>query len=434
MRHPLAGALRRPWRLLAVLLAVIGLALAAPHLWAWYHLRAARAELGRYRFSAARDHLGRCLRVWPRSAEAHLLASRAARQAGDLQAAGQHLRECQRLRPGTADEVILEWALLQAAAGAPDKVEDYLRGRAAQSPSEAPLVWEAMAEGYARLHRTPEALAVAEWWLRQRPDDVQALVARGNVYRMAKDHQLASADFRRALERDAGRDDVRWGLAVALSEIGRYQEALAHLEWLRPRRPDDPELLVRVARCQARLGRADDARRLLEEVLAAHPDDGPALTNLGQMLVQAGRLDEAEGVLRRAARAQPHAYSPNWALYDCLNRQHKVAEARAQLAVTEGITNRAGRVAEITRQLSARPHDPALYCELGHLCLEGGQPEVGESWLLSALRQDPNYRPAHAALAEYYRRRGDERAEEHRRQAEAPAAASASGVAPPARP
>ena len=106
------------------------------------------------------------------------------------------------------------------------------------------------------------------------------------------------------------------------------------------------------------------------------------------------------------------------------------------LAAADAIKDRADRVAEITtRQLSARPHDPALHCELGKLCLQGGQLEVGESWLLSALRQGPNYRPAHAALADYYRQRGDsERAEEHRRRAEAPAAASAAGPAPPPRP
>ena len=37
------------------------------------------------------------------------------------------------------------------------------------------------------------------------------------------------------------------------------------------------------------------------------------------------------------------------------------------------------------------------------LLIQGGQLEVAESWLLSAPRQDPNHRDAHAALAELYR-------------------------------
>jgi predicted Zn-dependent protease len=415
MRRPLA-------RLLALLVVLAGLALGAPHLWAWYHLRAARADLGRHHAGEARAHLDRCLRVWPKSVEAHLLASRAARQAGDLQAADRHLRECQRLRQGTSDEITLEWSLLLATAGHLDEVEEYLHRRAAQSPDEAPLVWEALAQGYARVYRVLDALAVLERWLERRPDDVQALVVRGNVYRQVKASQNAAADFRRAVELDPGRDDARWGLAVSLVEIGRYQEALTHLEQLRPRRAGDPELRVRVARCYARLDRRDEARRLLEEVLAEHPDNGPALLNLGQLLVQAGRPQEAEPWLHKAVRAMPPSYPANYALYDCLNKQNKSAEARAQLAVADAIKGRLDRVAEITtRQLSARPHDPALHCELGTLFIRGGHPDVGERWLLSALQQDPNYRPAHAALADFYRRRGDlERAALHRRQAEAP--------------
>src|SRR5690348_3779971 len=115
---------RRPVRLLAVALLLAGLALGGPHLWAWHQLRAARADLGRHQPEEARAHLDRCLRVWPRSAEAHLLASRAARQGGDLEAADRHLRECQRLRGGASDEITLEWALLRAGAGHPEEVEE----------------------------------------------------------------------------------------------------------------------------------------------------------------------------------------------------------------------------------------------------------------------------------------------------------------------
>jgi tetratricopeptide (TPR) repeat protein len=415
MRRSLAG-------LLALLLVLGGLAVAAPHLWAWHHLRAARADLGRYHFAEARDHLDRCLRVWPKNADAHLLASRAARQAGDLEGADRHLREGQRRHHDTTDEITLEWSLLRAAAGHLDEVEEYLHRRAAQAPDEAPLVWEALARGYARVYRVLDALDELKHWLERSPDDVQALVVRGAVYRQVKAAQSAAADFRRAVELAPERDDARWGLAVSLVEIGRYQEALTHLEQLRPRRADDPDLLVRVARCHARLERRDEARRLLEEVLAVHPGHGPALMNLGQLLAQSGRLAQAEPLLVQAVRALPASYPANFALYDCLNQQNKAAEARAQLAVADAIKARMDRVAEITtRQLSARPHDPALHCELGTLLVRGGHPDVGESWLLRALQQDPDYRPAHAALADYYRQRGDaERAALHRRQAEAP--------------
>ena len=50
--------------------------------------------------------------------------------------------------------------------------------------------------------------------------------------------------------------------------------------------------------------------------------------------------------------------------------------------------------------------------------------DLGERWLLSALRLDPHYKPAHAALADYYREQGDEeKAESHSREAQAASAA-----------
>ncbi|HZY89372.1 MAG TPA: hypothetical protein VFE78_31405, partial [Gemmataceae bacterium] len=71
---------RRPWLALAGLaLLGAGAALAGPHLAAWYHVRAGRAELARWHAGAARAHLDRALRVWPHSEAAHLLAARAAR-------------------------------------------------------------------------------------------------------------------------------------------------------------------------------------------------------------------------------------------------------------------------------------------------------------------------------------------------------------------
>src|SRR5258708_687783 len=83
------------------LFTLLGAAVVAGFLlteaWAWYHLRAARADLLAYHPHDARTHLAQCLALWPSHAEAHLLAGRAARQSGDFEAADRELRTCQRL-------------------------------------------------------------------------------------------------------------------------------------------------------------------------------------------------------------------------------------------------------------------------------------------------------------------------------------------------
>jgi Tfp pilus assembly protein PilF len=61
-----------------------------------------------------------------------------------------------------------------------------------------------------------------------------------------------------------------------------------------------------------------------------------------------------------------------------------------------------------------------------------GQEELGERWLLSALHEDPSYQPAHAALADFYEKKGNQedaafhrqRAQELRAEGKKPKAAS----------
>jgi tetratricopeptide (TPR) repeat protein len=422
----LVRLVRRPWRLAAVL-ALLGVCAAAgPPVWAWYHFRAGRRALERYHTATARAHLNACLRVWPDDAEAHLLAARAARRDDDAAAAESHLRACQRLA-GSTPQTVLEWALLHASQGALDDVEGFLQAQAHKEPALAPLILEALAAGYLRVYRIVDALACLDAWLARRPDDVQALYLRGDVWRQVQAFPNALAEYRRAVELDPSREDARWWLAVCLVESARYDEALPLLERAAAARPGDPEVLVRLARCHQGLLDMDRARQLLDAVLAEHPDHTPALRARGQLAVATGRLDEAEDWLRRAAEAGPQDYRAQWALADCLKQRHKEAEALAQQARAERLKERLERLADIShRRMSATPHDPALHCDLGKLLIELGHEEVGHRWLLSALRLDPDFKPAHAALARYYEAQGDTgRADYHRRQAEA---------APPSKP
>ncbi|MBI1918422.1 MAG: tetratricopeptide repeat protein [Planctomycetes bacterium] len=429
LREALGRLLRRPLLLLAVLLGMGGLAVAGVHGWAWYHFFKGRADLERYHAKDALDHFNKCLKVWPGSADVHFLASRAARREAaeehhedkeaaeqSLAAAEEHLRECQRLRGGASEETAFEWALLHASAGDLPSTEPFLRQRLREQPQDAPLVLEALAEGYLRMYRILDALGCLDQWLHDDPDNVRALLLKGNLFWQVKAPLKAIPEYRRVLELDAEQHEVRWRLARCLLDVGRNDEALTLLEQVRKRRPDDPEVLVRIARCQNLLGRSPQARELLDAVLAREPDNGAALRTRGEIALLKGDIEDAERWLRRAVRVLPDDYQTNWALHRALTEGGKVDEARRQGARARELEQRLERLAEIgTRKLSERPHDPALHCEMGELLLVMGHKELGERWLLSALEQDPRYRPAHAALAKLYAAKGDkEKAEYHR--------------------
>jgi tetratricopeptide (TPR) repeat protein len=390
-------------------LLAVGLYFAYPHLLAWYHYRSGVSALERYHNEDARYHLTRCLEGWPSSIEVRVLAARAARRADALGEAEQHLIAC-RGKPGepAPDEVTLEWALLKAAMGDLLTVEEYLQARLAKDQQLAPLIWEGLAQGYTRMHRILDARACLNAWLELHKDNTQALFLRGEMQRQWGALEPAGADYQRVVDLDPQRDDARKYLAYCLLRRGRYADALTHLEPLRRRRGSDADLAVWQARCLAGLGRKDEACQVLDEVLRAQPSHGTALNERGQLELGAGSLAQAESWLRKAVGASPSDYRAHWALYQCLQQQGKTAEAKAQLAATERLKDRLERLKEIeTHYMPRKPFDPELHCELGALHVKLGNEVMGERWLHSALRYDPDHKAAHAALADLYQARGD---------------------------
>jgi tetratricopeptide (TPR) repeat protein len=420
--------MRRSWLVLLILI-VLGVLLwqGGRHLWAWYHYRAGRSDLERYHSEEALAHLNACLEVWPGSATAHLLACRAARRTQDFEQARQHLHECQRLEGQPSTDSTLEEALLDAAMGKLDKVAASLESWLDREPALGPLIWEALVEGYTRMYRVRDALSCLDRWLEAEPENVQAFFLRGNIWRHIHSGRRAVPDYRRVVKRDPERRDARKWLAFSLMQIGQFQEAVKHLEALRGQPPQDPEVLVRLARCKSKLGQLGPARRLIDEVLGAHPGDWLALRTRGQLALLERQPAEAERWLRRAVRAWGHDYESQYALYLALVQQGKNAAARAQSKTAEQLKKRLERMAEIqNHEMSSRPHDARLHCELGTLLLQLGHTEIGLRWLHSALHQDPpNYAPAHAALADYHAAHGQpDQAAYHREQARSTSASS----------
>ncbi len=417
----MVGMVRRfwPW-LVAVVVVGGGAAVARPHAWAWHHHGAGREAVAHFHADDARFHLDTCLATWPGCVEAHILDARAARLAGDFPAAEEHLRAAQRLQNPPSDDLVREWALFHVASGDLDgDAGDYVRNEIRNHPDPDESAREALVEGCLRTYRVVDALDCLGPWLDARPDEVEALSLRGDLYWQIGALAQSVDDYQRVVELDPQRRQARERLAAGLTTRGRHEEALKHLAVVRQWKPEDPAVETSVARCYAWLDRPDDARRTLDAVLARRPDYGPALLERGRTLAQAGRPAEAEPWLRRAVEAMPHDYTANFTLADALEKAGKIDEASEQRARAEKMKDRDERFTELTtRQMTLRPRDPALHCEVGRLYLERGNKAAGEAWLLSALRLDPHYRPAHESLAQFYEAEGEaEKAAYHRAEA-----------------
>jgi tetratricopeptide (TPR) repeat protein len=394
---------------LATLLALIllGTGLAGANLWALYQYRAARTELERYHTAAARGHLERCLSVWPRDPDALLLAARAARRSGSFDGAKHFLARAEKAG-ARDDDLTLERVLLKAELGDVDEVRSFCDRLVEGGGPGAALASEALAKGLMRVYRAPEALAVLDHWQQLQPDSPQTALLRGALFDQGDRRHDALASFRQAIQLDPENDEARLRLAGLLVGTAQYAEAVPHLEYLRGRLPDAPRVDTHLARCRAQASQTAEAVDLLEGVLGRWPHFAPALAERGKLALQQGDLPRAEACLGEATARAPDDVQAWYQLHLCLSRQGKTEEAaRAERRLRQ--TERdLKRIQEIVQgEMQRSPHDKALQCEAGVIALRAGQAAEGLRWLHSALKEDPNYAPAHRALADFYQSTGE---------------------------
>jgi tetratricopeptide (TPR) repeat protein len=287
----------------------------------------------------------------------------------------------------------------------PARVEGYLLSRLRGEPPEADLIFEALAQGYLKTHRLPEALHCLDRWLEHQPDNVQALLWRGQVLERWNDLEEAVASYRQAVAVDPGHEKARRLLALALVRSDRATEAVERLELLR-QQCADTEVLLGLARGRRSLGQVDEARGLLDEVLATQPQNAEALSERGKLALQTGRAAEAEDWLRQALALAPYDRETNYTYYLCLRQQGREEEAARALEAVERIRADLQRVSELRQRIAASPRDAALRCEIGVIFLRNGQAREGLRWLQSALQLDPGHAEARQALARYLQQTG----------------------------
>jgi tetratricopeptide (TPR) repeat protein len=407
---PRKSLLRRRWLwVVGGLLALVAAALvfASPYLRAWYHLRAARAELQHYHNAQALRHLQVCRETWPDNPEVLLLAARAERRALRYSEAEELLEKYQRAR-GLDDVCSFEQLLLSAERNV-DRVADQCWRYIAQDHADKPLLLEALTRGYFRKYNLRAGRVSLDRWLEIAPEDPQAHYLDGQFHqRFAHQESAAAASFRRALELDPEHEEARIGLAVALLDSQGdpdVAEAATQFEYIRQRQPDNLSVQIGLAECRKMLGQFDEAVKLVDGVLTRQPDYPPALSLRGRLALDQGQFVEAETWLRQAFQRDPYNDVIRRALFSSLLRNDKQDEARKLEQESKQLEEDLMRYeAIITRDLVTKLNDPALLCELGELLLRLGRHEEGLRWLERALKEDKDYAPAHKALAEFQKK------------------------------
>jgi tetratricopeptide (TPR) repeat protein len=191
----------------------------------------------------------------------------------------------------------------------------------------------------------------------------------------------AARGFRRALELDAERPEVRQNYGKLLRDMDRLDDSEKELRLaLAQTDPQDARARSSLAETLARIGKTDEAASLVAEALRIEPGNSDALATQGLVLAAQGKLDEAAKSLE-AAGTSPDA---RIALAKVELRRGDFARARGAL---DGV-------------LEKNPGHPWALAVLGQVRVLQGDREEGLELLRRAEAARPRRPEAWLSLAE----------------------------------
>ena len=417
---PPASPLRR--RLGLLVLGVVGvIALLVWQRAAWQlKLGEVRTLLVESRVQAAWDRAVELRGEHPDDAELALLLAKTARRSGRADEARRQLERATQLG-APAEEIEREQTLATLQSGGYPRVKAEVERIIASNLSlaESDEFFEAMAKGHLAAYRIPDLQLCLDFWLKSNPDAPEAHMIRGDLaFRLSLYTDAADA-FRRVLQLRPDHERARRRLLETLLQLNEITEAARIAA--ESTEPDHPELLLRQAQCEHRLGNPDQARQWLQRALDNSPSSiirAGLLEELGRLALEDARPEEAIESLEVSVALAPEN-SPAW---DILSNAYAMAgdreKARATRERATSIQKAYTRLTDVTHELVEKPESAELRFEAGRILMDNGLPGEGAKWMQTALQQDPDYRPAHEALADYFTSIGRERtAESHRREA-----------------
>jgi beta-barrel assembly-enhancing protease len=134
--------------------------------------------------------------------------------------------------------------------------------------------------------------------------DYQMMKSRAAVY-YASSPSAAVQRFRDQEQRTSGSDAARYGLALALTKSGQFDEALEISGALYEQRPGSILLAASHAELLLDADRTDEALNVLDRQLRRHPDNKPLSLLQARALSQDGAHDRAAAMLQRQAERHP---------------------------------------------------------------------------------------------------------------------------------
>ena len=244
------------------------------------------------------------------------------------------------------------------------------------------------------------------------------------TWRDSAEYANAEQLYSTTLARNPNATMAHINLAQFLIAVGRFDEAIGHLQTAIVLEPDEPIAHRKLGVALAQKGLTDDAIAEFQKAIALKPDFAGAYFSLGDAFYHQHRLTAAAAQFQKAVQ-----FDTNYALaFNNLAaislEQGRAAEAiaydeRAVAAVPDDPDAQSrlglllldqGRLNDalphLAKAAELRPEDAVLCNNFAHALLLSGQTDAALNLFRQALELQPNYRDAHYNLGDALSRKG----------------------------
>jgi len=249
------------------------------------------------------------------------------------------------------------------------------------------------------LFEMDEALRDLNTWTMLDPENPLPHALCGDMWVQAPDYGKAAEAFRRAVELDRDNLEVRTKLASSLRELGQLDHASRILRQCDTEEPNNPTVMLLLARCEADSGDVVAARSLLERLIDAHPNLPAALVESGKIDLENGDFESAANLLRRAVQLDPRSDSALYNLASALKRLGRDDDAAEPLNRWSAVQELRRRLRDLLDHIEEDPTDVESHAAAGAVCLELGDSAQAARHITAVLAREPDHAAARQLLA-----------------------------------
>jgi len=248
-------------------------------------------------------------------------------------------------------------------------------------PASSPLHRNAaiqMAANLDSLDRPDEAQKHLETLIKQNPDDLEAIMALGNVLRGHKKFAECADVYTKGVATIGKPEKTNWVIfyfrGICYERSKQWAKAESDLKKALELYPDQPHVLNYLGYSWIDQGiNLDEGMEMIKKAVQQRPDDGYIVDSLGWAYYRLGNYEEATKQLERAIELKPEDPTINDHLGDAYWRVGRVLEARFQWAHARDLKPDPEDLPKIEEKLkSGLPEETSSQAKAGKKSGDGG--------------------------------------------------------------